>query len=348
MGPTEKIELMKQLFKHALPVSLLFPVLLLMACSDYFMDEQKTMQLAQDYLQSGDIIAAAIELRNTLSENPDNAMARYQLATIYLDFGDYETADKEFRRAQASGWDEAEVVYGRMRAKFGLGDFQGVLRDSVLRDTWPAPMQAVILSTRALANAALDKRDEAFIDLEQAQGLDATSAVVIRTGIQLRLIEGGKEDAVNALQKALLSYPDDPELLLLHAGMVAEHDPAAAEEIYSRVIEFDTGGYISAYGRSARRQLVQLLILEQKIEQADKTLKPLFGRDRKDPFTNYLGGVIAFRQGDYGKANELLLKVLKLAPDHNPTRLMFGTVSYAEKNYEQAAIFSVEISCESP
>lgn len=330
---------MKRICKHAGTIIVLLPALLLVACSDLFMDEQKSMQLARDYLASGDITAGAIELRNALTDNPDNAEARYRLASIYLDFGDFPTAVTEYKRALSSGWDEAEAIYGLVRAELGMGDFQSVIDDGKVKDAWPATLRAEILSTRALANAALQKLDEAFTDLENAQALDAVSSVVLRTGIQLQIVEGAHEDAVAALQQALVRYPDDQELLLLQARMLAASDQAAAEKYFEQVMALDPEGFITATGRSARRQLVQLMILQENFERADQLLRPLFRLDKRDPFTNYLGGVIAFRQNDLERASQLLLKVLKLAPEHNPTRLLFGTVSYAEGNYEQAAYF---------
>lgn len=330
---------MNQLRNNAGSTLAILASLLLVACSDFLFDEHKTMQLARDYLESGDIGAAAIELRNTLQGNPENAEARYLLASIYLDLGDYASADKEFTRAVESGWNVAEATYGRVRSQLGMGEFQDVIKNSRTQESWPASVRAALLCTRALANAALDKREEAFADLEIAQGLDADSPVVIRTGIQLQIVEGRTKAAIAALQRTLEHYPHDPELLLLHAGLVAEDDPAAAEGSYRLVIAQDPEGYITANGRAARLRLVQLQIMGEQFEAATENIKPLYRLDPRDPFTNYLGGVIAFQQGDYEKAGEQLLKVLKLAPEHNPTRLLFGAVNYAESDYEQATYF---------
>jgi hypothetical protein len=59
------------------------PLLLsLPACGDMSLDEQQTLQKAHDYLADRKVNAAAIELRNTLKADPDNAEARYLLAGI--------------------------------------------------------------------------------------------------------------------------------------------------------------------------------------------------------------------------------------------------------------------------
>ena len=78
--------------------------------------------------------------------------------------------------------------------------------------------------------------------------------------------------------------------------------------------------------------------MAQAYEEAEATLKPLSRGDR-DPYVNYLNGVLAFQQGDLTRAEELLLRVLEIAPEHNPSRLLYGTVNYASKNYGQATYF---------
>ncbi len=311
----------------------------LFACSDWFIDEQQLMRNAADYLAERKFNAAAIELRNVLQENPGRAEARYLLATIYLDFGDYESADKEFRHARASGWNESDVEYGLARSQLGMGNFRGVVEDMEVSETWPAPVRASLLSLRAVAMAGLGMKDEALAQFDAAQQLDSGSLEVLRTGIKLQIVYGNIAETEKYLQHALKQYPSDPELLLLQASITSQDEQAAARAIYQRVMDMDPHGFISANGRLARLRLTQLQILDRDYEDAAVTLKPLFHRDANDPFTNYLGGVLAFEQSDYRRAAQLLLEVLKLAPEHNPTRLLYGTVNFAEKNYEQAAYF---------
>jgi putative PEP-CTERM system TPR-repeat lipoprotein len=318
---------------------LLLLILQLAGCSDQFMDEQKMLQHARDYLAAGDINAAAIELRNTLEENSNNAEARYLLASIYLDAGDFAGAEKEFRGAITSGWDAGEATAGLLRAKLGMGDFNAVVSESEPQSAWSAPIRATVLTLRALAHAALDKQDAAIADLQAARELDPGSVDVLKTEVQLKIIYGDQAGANDSLALALEHYPDNAELLLLHAGMISRDDPESAQADYRKIIDRDAAGFISAHGRVARLRLAQLQILGQAFEAAASTIKPLSRGGSRDPFVNYLNGLLAFQQGDYTRAEELLLKVLKIAPEHNPTKLLFGTVNYAAKNYEQAVYF---------
>jgi putative PEP-CTERM system TPR-repeat lipoprotein len=331
--------MMKQICKGCSGILFVLLALSLTGCGDLFLDEQQTLQKAHEYLAGQKITAAAIELRNTLKANPDNAEARYLLAGINLDFGDYATAQKEFGRAERAGWDIQQTRIGLARCLLGMGRFQDLLAVEI-NDQWSAGTRAELLGLHAVAEAGLGSMDRAAELAAQAMLLDPGSLQAMKARAQLAIIGGRLEEARTMLSAALQSHPDNPELMLLEAGVLLQSDEtAAAREIYQRVIDQDPPGFMSVYGRNARLQLVQLQIAAHELKQAEANIGPLYRRDPNEPFTNYLGGLLAFEQARYQLAEERLLKVLKLAPEHNPTRLLYGVVNFAEQNYEQAAYF---------
>lgn len=317
---------------------LLLPVLA--ACGKLFPDDTELVQEARDYLQEGDINAAAIELRNALQVNPENADARYMLGTLTLEFGDYATAGKEFRKARAAGWDEAQAQVGLARALLGAGDFAGVLEQIEVRETYAPARQAELLALRALAEAGLGNPERAWQLRDAAAELDASGLQVLITTIRLQLAAGQQVQAARGLQAALERYPDQPVLLLLHAGLAANAgDTETALEDYRKVIAADPPGYLSANAREARLGVTRLQILAGEYELAEAALRPLYGRFSKDPAVNYLGGLLAFRKGEYDLAEQHIFKVLQLDPDYSPAHLLYATVSYAQGNHEQAVYY---------
>ena len=312
----------------------------LAACSNWFADEHQLMQKADDYLNQHQINAAVIEIKNVLQINPDNARARYLLAGINLDYGDFATAAKEFRRAETAGWSREETRLGVARALLGMDQFIELRDATQPEDSWTATGRANMLALQAIAEAGLGSRDRAGELVAQAAELDPTALQVLRARAQLQTLAGQLDEARDGLRAAIERYPDNQELLLLDASINERAgDRDAAASLYQRVISIDTSGYISVYGRNARLQLTQLQIMAGAYPLAEATLKPLSHRDPNDPINNYLAGVMAFEQGDYIRAEELLLKVLRLAPEHDPTRLLYGTVNFAVRNYEQAAYY---------
>ena len=319
---------------------LLAATLILVACDGIGMSSEKMLERAKGYLAEADVAAAAIELRNAVQADPENAEARYLLGEIILDYGDFASAEKEFRQASKAGWKQQDLVLELTQAQLGQHHYDEVLEEAQPSESWPATLRANLLGLRAVAVAGLGDLEKARAIAAEAAALDADALYVLKFSIQLELLNQQLAAAQQALETALARYPDDPGLLLLAASASLQGDDmAATKKIFQRVIDMDPSGFISANGRSARLGLVQLLLLEGDLQQAESNIKPLYVRNPNDPFTNYLGGVLEFSKGDYGRAEEHLLKVLKLAPEHNPTRLLFGTVSFALENYEQAAYF---------
>ena len=303
-------------------------------------DDQQLVQTARSYLDENKIREAALELKNALQENPDNAEARYLLGQINLDIGDMASAEKEFRRAARAGWDEEQAQTGLARALINSNAFQKMIDEVEIKDSYSATARANLYGLRALAHAGLGQLDQARETLAVGAAIDANALQILKTSSRLQLASGDTQDAASTLQQALTAYPDNPELLLLSAiTAIQANDQAGAMAAYRNVIDQDSAKLITVYGRQARLGLARLQILDKDLEQAQSTLAPLFKRNANDPETNYLGGMLAFEQGNLDLAEERLLKVLKVAPDHAQTQLLFGTVSYAQKDYEQAAYY---------
>ena len=295
---------------------------------------------AKDHIAGNRVREAALELKNALQENPENAEARYLLGQLNLYVGDMAGAEKEFRRAASAGWDEAQARIGLARALLYSNDFQKMIDEVKIKDSYSASARADLYGLRAAAQAGLGKPDQARETLATAVAIDARAFQVLKTSSQLQLVSGDREGAASTLKQALAAYPDDPELLLLSAIIAIQaNDQAGAMTAYRNVFEQDSANLISVFGRQARLGMARLQIADKDLEQAQTTLAPLFRRSADDPEVNYLGGMLAFEQGNLELAGERLLKVLKVAPDHAQTQLLYGTVSYASKDYEQAAYY---------
>jgi len=281
----------------------LLPLLLaLAACDNLFPDDRELVQRAHDYLGERRVNAAAIELRNALQKNPENAEARYLLGNISLSYGDYATAAKEFRRAAAAGWDPAQATTGLAQALLGMGNHQELIDETQVSDTYTATTQANLHALRALAAAGLGNMSQAGKSLDAAAGLDADSLQVRIATIKIRLADGDTQAAETELATALELYPDNQGLLLMRAGILsANGDTEAVREIYQGIIVSEPRGFVSSQGRQARLGLARLQLLAGELDAAEDTLNPLYRRDWNDPETNYLSAMLAFEQGKFGE-----------------------------------------------
>jgi len=314
--------------------------LAIVACGNFGMSEEQLLQRARLFMEKQQYMAAAIEARNTLQKNPDNGEARYLLGVITLDYGDYSAAEQEFRHAVRTGWGDGLARIGRARALFELDLYEELADNVGMEAGYSDTVKAELLALRAAAEASLEETDKARVTLGEAVALDPTAFQVFMTQIQL-LLDADDLQAANAeIDAALEKYEGNQELLLLKARIALfEGDIGVGKQLLQTIIESDPPNFISIYNVNARLNLVEQLILEQDLEEAQQYLAPLFGRTANAPYTNYLGGLLAFEQGEYDLAEQRLLKVLKVAPDHAPTRLLFATVNYAQQDYEQATYF---------
>jgi putative PEP-CTERM system TPR-repeat lipoprotein len=229
---------------------------------------------------------------------------------------------------------------GRARAILELGDYEALVKHIKTDESFASSVNADLLALRAAASAGLEDYSRAAAILAEAAALDSFAFQVYMTRVQLRLDDDDLEAAKAIIGEGLKEFPEDPELLLLQAKIdLAEGSVTQGKQTLQRVIDNDPEGFISIYNVNSRLNLVEQLILEDNLDDAERYMSPLYGRTRNAPYTNYLGGLLAFEQGDYDLAEQRLLKVLKAAPDHAPSRLLFATVNFAQQDYEQAAYF---------
>ncbi|MCG6939545.1 MAG: PEP-CTERM system TPR-repeat protein PrsT [Gammaproteobacteria bacterium] len=310
--------------------------LALVSCSTG-MNEQQMLQNAKSYLSKQELMAASIELRNTLQKNRENAEARYLLGTIYMQIGDLPSAEKEFRRAELAGWDQQEIQTNIARIFITRKDFKKLLDEISIVNTWSADTQANIAAMRALAYAGLGNLVQAKTALEEGRKYSTDALYVLKTTVMFQLASVEQGDATATLQKALTLYPENSELLLLQASNRIQNDNLSqAAETFKKVISLDPPNLITANGRIAHIGLARLQIIDKNIEGANSTLARLLKRNDNDPDANYLAGLLALNQHNYDIAEEHIRKLLAISPDHIQSQQAMGKIKYALKNYDQA------------
>ena len=77
--------------------------------------------------EAGNFSSAVIELKNALTENPDDTAARLLLGSLYVELGDGNSARKEYEIAAALGADAELSKLGLLRARFLQGGRREVI-----------------------------------------------------------------------------------------------------------------------------------------------------------------------------------------------------------------------------
>ena len=181
---------LKSWIKHNLLTSFF---LVLVSCGQG-MNEQQMLQNARAYLDKNDLMAASIELRNTIQKNNENAEAHYLLGSVSLEAGDLTSAEKEFKRAALAGWNEEQTQMGLARVLITRKEFQKLLDEIVTLNTWTPATRANISALRAMAEAGLGRIPQAKITLDEGRATMADAFQVLKTTVMFQL--SGIQDGV--------------------------------------------------------------------------------------------------------------------------------------------------------
>ena len=154
---------------------LLIPLLVIITACGEGSNEKELMERAKGYLESRDLNAAALELKNILRNDANNAEARYLLGMISLELGDMKDAQKELRRALDTGWNESVVQVSLAEVMFRQGYFQKILDDVPVKDSYPDAVKADLLGLWALSEAGLGKWDDAEQTIKTGESIAADS-----------------------------------------------------------------------------------------------------------------------------------------------------------------------------
>lgn len=194
------------------------------------------LSAAQAALKTGDLRTAAIELRNAVREDPQNAAARYDLARVELLLADPVSAERDVRAAEQRGYDVrqtlpllGEALLAQNRAADVLKQLQPKGQDKVLDS------EAMVL--RGEADARLGKLADAQASFSKAETLDPTSLPAWIADAKLAMARGDEATAFDRVEHALSVQPKALEPLVLKAALLRQKgDVAGARSLLDRVI----------------------------------------------------------------------------------------------------------------
>ena len=86
-------------------------------------DSTASVKKANQYNVQGNLGAAEIQLRNAISETPQDPVLHARLAEVYFQLGDAQSAECEARAARERNGTEADYLPVLVEAMFGEGKF---------------------------------------------------------------------------------------------------------------------------------------------------------------------------------------------------------------------------------
>ena len=275
--------------------------------------------------------AAIINLKNVLQASPDNAEARYLLGATYNDMGDFRSGEAELRRALDLRYDPAKVMPALGKSLLSMGEFQKVLDNIRIEGDVANPVQAEVLTLRALASIGLRRNKEGRELLDQALAKQPEFADALLGQARLAASEKKLDEAARLIDRALASAPKNVDAWLLKGDLArTQADQAGASADYEKVIELNPENI------AARLNIASLLIAAGKLDDARKQIEQARKIAPGNPLALYMQALIEFREKNYTVARETVTKVLKVAPNHMPSVLLAGALDFALGSHAQA------------
>ncbi|HDZ62412.1 MAG TPA: PEP-CTERM system TPR-repeat protein PrsT [Nitrospirae bacterium] len=300
---------------------------LLYGCSDATDDQY--LVSAQEYIDTGNMKSASIELKNALQKNPDNPKARLLLGKYHLEMGNMAAAEKELTKARELGVGDELILPLMSRALLFQGKNNEV--QNLPLNNLTAKGQVEVLAAQSQAKLAQGKIAEAAILIEQAISKDQESIYTLIASAKIHAAKQELDLAREKLDAALLIDRKSASVWSLLGDLAfQEKNLDSAEEAYSNAIEYGVNNLPDYYKRSlVRIQLNKLKEAQQDVDRIKKRFPQSAG-------AYYVQGIIFYQNKNFGDAINSFQIALS-DEDRFPLALLYmGASHFLQNNLAQA------------
>ncbi|MGX2041230.1 XrtA/PEP-CTERM system TPR-repeat protein PrsT [Methylocaldum sp. MU1018] len=293
--------------------------------------DENLLGQARDYIRKGEIKAAVIQLKNLLQSEPENSEARMLIGESYLKLGDGPAAAKELEKARDLGAPKEKWIMPLARAYLLQDKPRAILEQIVPGDDLAGAVRAQVYGIRGLAQIALKEPEQAKESFAAALKLDAAASDAL---LGLAMLEAQQKQYKKAIEYADQAAAKDPKnvnaWIVLGETKRSDGDLQGAVDAFTKALDVQSFDVRARLGRAAA-----YLGLD-KPQEAQKDVDEVRKAAGDVPLALYLHAVIAFQKKELQEAEDALVKVTGVLPNHLPSRLLLGTIAYQQGKYESA------------
>ena len=276
---------------------------------------------AKGYLAKNDPNAALIELKNALQKDPNLPEARFLLGRALLDRDDPVGAEIELEKAKDLGRPDDEVLPLLAKALLLQGKTQRVIRD--FGDIDLASPSAVAELKTVVAMAYASERDAARTQASLEDALRAVPdfgpALLLRA--RLKAADGDREAALAVVDEVLATDARNYEAHHLKGTLLfAKGDASAALESERRALALRKDWL------PAQATVLEILVSRQERDAAKAQLGELKKAHPGHPLTTYFEALIAYLDGNYKSARELIQQALKAGSENENVLVLAAAI----------------------
>jgi tetratricopeptide (TPR) repeat protein len=293
---------------------------------------------AKTYKQQGQLKAAMLEARNIIQLKPDDAQGYVLLASIYNDLGVsaavYKLLEPKLDSLPEVSTELAQAYLNGQKYRSALN----VIAEHPATNSEDKRRQAKIASLSSVYLGENDEAGEYIGTLKSIEGSGADVAVVEATSA---LAQGKSEDALEKLNAALLTNPENLELLqLLGSINVYNRNLDVAEQHLTKAL-----GLLPKTDIITSQRLAVLTLLTETLIQLGRTSEAYTYQKviaEANPESNaaqqrFNEAMELFQQGKLTEAEDILHELREQFPNDKNTATLLGMVEFRKGSDDKAS-----------
>jgi cellulose synthase operon protein C len=293
---------------------------------------------ATQSMAKNDPKGAVVKLKAALQLDEKSPGVRFLLGKALLQIGDPVAADVELRKALDLGHPKVEVIPLAATALVQIGKFERLL-ELYGKETLEEPEAQATLKTKiATAQASVGKTDDAKQSVKQA--LAAVPGHIGAQLLQSRLLVADRDyDGALALLDSITAKKSDEFEAYQLIGDIRTYflrDDARGMAAYRKSLELRPNHLPSHAGA-----LVNLFD-GKDLNAVQTQLEALRRVYPNHPQTQLFSAMLAFRKGEHAAAKEILLQLLRFAPENPQVLQLAGANEYYLNSLRQAEAYLVK------
>lgn len=301
--------------------------------------EEQLLASARQSLAKGNQVAASVELRAALQQNPKLSAARLEMGKLMLAQGDALSAEIELRKLLQTEMPRSSVVPSLARAQLALRRLPKLIEEfgaATLDD--PAAM-ADLQASLAAAFGYSGNFAEARLRAEAALKLQPAMSTARLIKVRLLVGEGDIAGGEALLAETLKLDPKNADVWQLKGDLAlrAKTGVTDATASYRKVLELQPSRL------DAHAALIGIQFFNKDLPAARKQFEALRKVLPNHPQTIFFEAQLAYLSSDFKRARDLASQLLKVLPDSigilqfaGATELNLGALLPAEAHLGKA------------
>jgi len=312
--------------------ALLISVLLAACGGD---DPEKLMSSAKEYLAKNDNKAAAIQIKNLLLKKPDSAEARFLLGTALINSGDASAAEIELAKARDLKYPDDQVVPLLARALAAQGKFRKITDDLGKVELSVPAAKANFQIMLSNAYAAQGMAEQSTLALNSALAAEPGNVNALIAQARRKAEAKDFTGASALIDELTVKAPQNPDVWKLKGDfqVFAKSDLEGALASFRKTLEVKPD-FLPGY-----TGMLNILLQQGKMEEAKKQIDAMKKVAPAHLQTKYFEAQYAYQSKDFKGARELVLQLLKLAPENVKTLQLAGAIEFQLNSLLQAEIY---------